>query len=168
MLTLQLMHEAGLYHNDLHHGNVFVVQTEEPVEVVLGGTTIRTHHLIRLYDWDRGFSGQCNPLNTRADKFMSFCQSTRDPTNILAEECYQPHEALPWGDFWMALYAFALGPAPFANPDFNQDVEARVRDMFTLLTNIPYTGNFWGETHNINFTEMIRNLKPEHLAVITM
>jgi len=168
MLTVKIMHEAGLYHNDLHYGNVFVVQTDKPMDVVLGGVTIRTGYLVRMYDWDRGFSGQCNPLNTRDEKFMSLCQSTRDPSNLMAEECYQPHENLPWGDFWMVLYSFALGSARFTDPVYNDEIETRVTDLYNLLTNLPYTGKFWEYNHRINFEEMIRNLKPEHLAQITV
>jgi hypothetical protein len=168
MLTVKLMHEAGLYHNDLHYGNVFVVQTDQPVDVVLGGVTIRTRQLVRMYDWDRGFSGQCNPLNTGDQKFMSLCQSVRDPSNLDAEECYQPHENVPWGDFWMVLYSFALGSVQFAGPVYNDEIESRVADIYNLLTNLPYTGKFWEEEHQIDFIQMINGLKPEHLAQITV
>lgn len=164
MLTLKLMHEAGLYHNDIHYGNIFVVPLRTSNYVTLGNVTMMTDYVIRVYDWDRSFSDGCNPLKNNLEKFFALCQSVRDPTNFLDNECYKPHEDFAWGDFWLSMYSFIIGNERFGDSTSAPIINARAKELINLLTNMTYNGEFWSEKHGIDFDNMIVNLKPEHLA----
>jgi hypothetical protein len=166
ILTIQLMHQAGLYHNDIHGGNIFVVSLPEPVHIIFGGNTFWTNHLVRIYDWDRSFSTACNPLTLNKMTYSNLCQSIRDPSNVDTDVCYKPHEDLAWGDFWLVMYTFIIGNIPFATPSSGPEINERAKELINLLTNMTYNGEFWSEKHRIDFDQLIANLKPEHLAQI--
>jgi serine/threonine protein kinase len=165
LMTLKLMHEAGLYHNDIHGGNIFVVQLAQPTYLTIGNITMFTNYVIRVYDWDRSFSTQCNPLTVNKMMYADLCQSSREPANVDMDVCYQPHEDIAWGDFWLVMYTFILGNNWFGAPDIN-NINSRARELINLLTNMNYTGNFWSYNHGIDLDQLIANLKPEHLDQI--
>jgi hypothetical protein len=165
LITLKLMHQEGLHHNDIHGGNVFVVRLSHPNYVTIGNITILTDYVIRVYDWDRGFSKQCNPLTVNKMMYSNICQSAREPALLGVDSCYQPHENISWGDFWLVIYTFILGNNLFQAPNINT-INSRAKELITILSNMDYDGKFWSYNHGIDFNKFVDNLKPEYLNQI--
>jgi hypothetical protein len=165
IITMKLMHDAGLYHNDPHGGNIYVVKLNTPVEFTLGNIKMKTDHIIRVYDWDRGFSDQCNPLTNSSDpgKFINACQSIGKPANIIVNRCYSPHEDFAMGDSWFALYNFIRGDGVGDIDTINN----RAIQLINLLTNnFNYTGKFWSTFPGINYNNLIAKLNIDYLSQI--
>jgi len=105
LLTISLMHKEGLYHNDLHTNNMFIVFADRQHEIQLGEYKMRPKWLLRVFDWDHGFSKKCTPSLTQYDRHL-VCQSSvfHDAYDKYPFLCYSPHEQAPGGDLWMVLY----------------------------------------------------------------
>jgi serine/threonine protein kinase len=75
LLTIKEMHRRGLYHNDLHCGNIMVVKSP-----------VIEEYDIRIFDWDFGFSGECMPPKIGRKEYCGDggdCYSKRDYWDVL-------------------------------------------------------------------------------------
>lgn len=101
LFSVELMHLSGIYHNDLHFENIFLARADGDISVTYGDITMRPTYLVRIYDFDRGFSRECPPK----PKDMATCKSM-SYHDIETEDCYIPHEHLMGGDTWNVIFEF--------------------------------------------------------------
>jgi hypothetical protein len=89
------MYLAGIIHNDIHAGNVFLKRYDTPVILMYiideNIYTIETYYVAKIFDFDRAFSirlGDNNMLDGKLCERVSQCNILLEPKDFIKFMCY--------------------------------------------------------------------------------